>query len=116
SHSAADLVTFTILRPLEKQDGTPVKELSLIAFPTKELFLDKLDQFDLVIFARFRRQAILPDLYLENIADYVKKGGAILVSSGPDLADPDGLAQTPLADVLPALPTGAVTETPFKPL
>ncbi len=114
--AAVDLVQFTILRPPEKQDGTPVKELSLIAFPTKELFLDKLDKFDLVIFDRFRRQAILPDLYLANIADYVKKGGAILISSGPDLADPDGLAQTPLGEVLPALPTGAVTETPFKPL
>lgn len=114
--AAVDLVQFTILRPPEKQDGTPVKELSLIAFPTKELFIDKLDKFDLVIFDRFRRQAILPDLYLANIADYVKKGGAILISSGPDLADPDGLAQTPLGEVLPALPTGAVTETPFKPL
>lgn len=114
--AAVDLVQFTILRPPEKQDGTPTKELSLIAFPTKELFLDKLDKFDLVIFDRFRRQAILPDLYLANIADYVRKGGAILVSSGPDLADPDGLAQTPLGDVLPALPTGTVTETPFRPL
>jgi hypothetical protein len=114
--AAVDLVQFTILRPPEKQDGTPVKELSLIAFPTKELFLDKLDKFDLVVFDRFRRQAILPDLYLANIVDYVNKGGAILVSSGPDLADPDGLAQTPLGDVLPALPTGEVTETPFKPL
>ncbi len=114
--AAVDLVQFTILRPPEKQDGTPVKELSLIAFPTKELFLDKLDKFDLVVFDRFRRQAILPDLYLANIADYVNKGGAILISSGPDLADPDGLAQTPLGDVLPALPTGTVTETPFKPV
>ena len=114
--AAVDLVQFTILRPPEKQDGTPVKELSLIAFPTKELFLDKLDKFDLVVFDRFRRQAILPDLYLANIADYVTKGGAILISSGPDLADPDGLAQTPLGEVLPALPTGSVTETPFKPL
>ena len=114
--ASVDLVQFTILRPPEKQDGTPVKELSLIAFPTKELFLDKLDKFDLVIFDRFRRQAILPDVYLANIADYVKNGGAILVSSGPDLADPDGLAQTPLGDVLPALPTGAVTEIPYRPL
>ena len=114
--AGVDLVHFTILRPPEKQDGTPVRELSLIAFPTQELFLDKLDKFDLVIFDRFRRQAILPDVYLANIADYVKKGGAILVSSGPDLADPDGLAQTPLGEVLPALPTGGITEQPFKPL
>ncbi len=113
--SSVDLVHFTILRPPEKQDGTPTKELSLIAFPTRELFIDKLDQFDLVIFDRYRRQAILPDSYIANIADYVRKGGALLVASGPDYADADGLYSTPLSDVLPAAPTGSVSEAPFKP-
>jgi hypothetical protein len=113
--ASVDLVHFTILRPPEKQDGTPTKELSLIAFPTRELFIDKLDQFDLVIFDRYRRQAILPDSYLGNIADYVRKGGALLVASGPDYAEEDGLYSTPLADVLSASPTGTVIETPFKP-
>ncbi len=113
--ASVDLVHFTILRPPEKQDGTPTKELSLIAFPTRELFIDKLDQFDLVIFDRYRRQAILPDSYLANIADYVRKGGALLVASGPDFADQEGLYSTPLSDVLSAAPTGLVTEAPFKP-
>jgi hypothetical protein len=113
--ASVDLVHFTILRPPEKQDGTPTKELSLIAFPTRELFIDKLDQFDLVIFDRYRRQAILPDAYLANIADYVRKGGALLVASGPDFADPEGLYSTPLADVLSAAPTGAVSEVPYQP-
>ena len=113
--ASVDLVHFTILRPPEKQDGTPTRELSLIAFPTRELFVDKLDQFDLVIFDRYRRQAILPDAYMANIADYVRKGGALLIASGPDYADPEGLYATPLADVLSAAPTGEVTETPFKP-
>ena len=113
--TSVDLVHFTILRPPEKQDGTPTKELSLIAFPTRELFIDKLDQFDLVIFDRYRRQAILPDSYIANIAEYVRKGGALLVASGPDYADPDGLYSTPLADILPAAPTGEVSEGPFKP-
>ena len=113
--TSVDLVHFTILRPPEKQDGTPTKELSLIAFPTRELFIDKLDQFDLVIFDRYRRQAILPDSYIANIAEYVRKGGALLVASGPDYADPDGLYSTPLADILPAAPTGEVSEAPFKP-
>jgi hypothetical protein len=114
--ASVDLVHFTILRPPEKQDGTPTKELSLIAFPTRELFIDKLDQFDLVIFDRYRRQAILPDSYIANIADYVRKGGALLVASGPDFADSEGLYSTPLADVLSAAPTGTVTESPFKPV
>ena len=113
--ASVDLVHFTILRPPEKQDATPTKELSLIAFPTRELFVDKLDQFDLVIFDRYRRQAILPDAYMANIAEYVKKGGAVLVASGPDFAESDGLYATPLADVLSAAPTGLVTETPFQP-
>ena len=113
--TAVDLIHFTILRPPEKQDGTPINELSLIAFPTKELFVDKLDQFDLVIFDRYQREAILPDEYIGNIADYVRKGGALLVASGPDFAQADGLASTPLGDVLPAVPTGEITEAPFKP-
>ena len=114
--SAVDLVHFTILRPPEKQDGTPVSELSLIPFPTKELFIDKLDKFDLVIFDRYQREAILPDEYIANIADYVKNGGALLVASGPDFAEVDGLASTPLDDVLAAQPLGTTTEGPFKPL
>ncbi|MBL8790596.1 MAG: hypothetical protein JNM45_08860 [Rhizobiales bacterium] len=113
--ASVDLVHFTILRPPEKQDGTPTKELSLIAFPTRELFLEKLDQFDLVIFDRYQRQSILPDSYLANVADYVRNGGAVLVSSGPDFASGDGLASTPLADVLAAIPTGEVTQEAFKP-
>ncbi|MDE2445777.1 MAG: hypothetical protein KGO94_06340, partial [Alphaproteobacteria bacterium] len=113
--ASVDLVHFTILRPPEKQDGTPTKELSLIAFPTRELFLEKLSQFDLVIFDRYQRQAILPDEYMANVAAYVQKGGAVLVSSGPDFAEPDGIYTTPLADILAAAPTGEITEAPFKP-
>jgi hypothetical protein len=114
--ASVDLVHFTILRPPEKQDGTPTRELSLIAFPTRELFLEKLDQFDLVIFDRYQRQSILPDAYLSNVAEYVRGGGAVLVSSGPDFASPDGLSGTPLSEVLAALPTGEVTEEAFKPM
>lgn len=113
--AAVDLVHFTILRPPEKQDGTPTKELALIAFPTRELFLEKIDEFDLLIFDRYRRQAILPEIYLANVADYVRRGGAVLISSGPDFAAEDGLYSTPLSDILAAEPTGSVTETPFTP-
>jgi hypothetical protein len=115
SDASVDLVHFTILRPPEKQDGTPTKELSLIAFPTRELFLDKIQEFDLVIFDRYQREAILPDAYLENVADYVRGGGAVLVASGPDFASIDGLASTPLAAILPALPTGNIATGGFKP-
>ena len=115
SDAAVDLVHFTILRPPEKQDGTMTRELSLIAFPTRELFVDKIASFDLVIFDRYRMQSILPEAYLANVADYVRNGGAVLIASGPDLAAPDGLSTTALAEIMPALPTGAITERPFKP-
>jgi hypothetical protein len=113
--ASVDLVHFTILRPPEKQDGTPVKELSLIAFPTRELFVEKLSEFDLIIFDRYERRGILPTVYLNNVVDYVRAGGAVLVASGPDYASPLSLYETPLNVVLPAAPTGGVTVEPFKP-
>ncbi len=114
--AGVDLVHFTILRPPEKQDGTPTKELSLIAFPTRELFIDKLSEFDLVIFDRYRRQTILPEEYLANVANYVRKGGAVLLASGPDFAAGDGLYSSALSDILVAAPTGEVTERAFRPM
>jgi hypothetical protein len=115
SDAAVDLVHFTILRPPEKQDGTLTKELSLIAFPTRELFIDKIKSFDLVIFDRYHMQSILPESYLANVAQYVQDGGAVLISSGPDLIASDSLYASPLADVMTASPTGDVTEQAFRP-
>ncbi|MFM2129461.1 MAG: hypothetical protein RL477_1007 [Pseudomonadota bacterium] len=111
---SVDLVHFTILRPPEKQDGTPVNELSLIAFPTRELFEEKLDDFDLIIFDRYHRRGVLPVNYLNNIVKYVQDGGAILEAGGPALATPLGLFQTPLGEILPMRPTGRLIEQPFR--
>lgn len=116
SDASVDLVHFTILRPPEKQDGTPINELSLIAFPTRELFVEKIDEFDLIIFDRYSRRGVLPILYFENIARYVRDGGAILIAAGPEYGISGSIAQTPLASVLPALPTGKMRQTPYKPL
>jgi len=115
SDPSVDLVHFTILRPPEKQDGTPIRELSLIAFPTRELFEVKLDEFDLIIFDRYRRRGVLPGLYLENIARYVEEGGAVMQAAGPSFASPLSLSRTPLGRLLPAQPTGDVIEEGFKP-
>tara|TARA_R110002124_G_scaffold220063_8_gene385887 strand:- start:4498 stop:6555 length:2058 start_codon:yes stop_codon:yes gene_type:complete len=116
SDSSVDLVHFTILRPPSKQDGVPVSELSLIAFPTRELFMDKVDDFDLIIFDRYKRRGILPALYLQNVADYVQRGGAVLVAAGPDFASADSLYRSPLSTILPAEPTTArVIEQPYSP-
>ncbi|MEM9395027.1 MAG: hypothetical protein AAGA38_14300 [Pseudomonadota bacterium] len=115
SDSAVDLVHFTILRPPEKQDGVPVSELSLIAFPTRELFLEKIDDFDLIIFDRYRRRGILPQIYLNNIAQYVEGGGAVLVAAGPDFASANSIYRSPLADIMPGAPTAQVVEEGFTP-
>ena len=116
SDSSVDLVHFTILRPPEKQDGVPVAELSLIAFPTRELFMEKIDEFDLIIFDRYQRRGILPAIYLENIANYIRTGGAVLVAAGPDYADASSLYRSPLGQALPAEPTARVIEQAYRPV
>jgi hypothetical protein len=116
---AVDLVHFTILRPPEKDDLTPLNELALIAFPVRELFQVKIREFDLIILDRFTNRGLLPPVYLRNIADYVRAGGALLMSVGPEFAGPASLAASPLGSVLPARPTGAlpgVTDGEFRPL
>jgi hypothetical protein len=115
SDAAVDLVHFTILRPPEKQDGTPIHQLSLIAFPTRELFSQKINEFDLIVFDRYQHRGILQMLYYDNIARYVEgHGGALLIAAGDDYAGQMSLVRTPLAPVLPATPTGRVLEQPFK--
>src|SRR5262245_2588628 len=118
SDAAVDLVHFTILRPPEKQDGTPINELSLIAFPTRELFsprpAGRLNDFQLIIFDRYARQGVLPIMYLDNVARYVRSGGAVLVAAGPDYASNTSLWRTPLESVLPAEPNGRTTDVPFR--
>ncbi len=104
SDASVDLVHFTILRPPEKQDGTPINELSLIAFPTRELFQQKIGEFQLIIFDRYARQGVLPIIYFDNITRYVRDGGAVLVAAGPDYASQTSLWRTPLDAILPAEP------------
>ncbi len=115
SDASVDLVHFTILRPPEKQDGVPVDELSLIAFPTRELFVEKIGEFDLIIFDRYRMRGILPMSYLDNVVSYVKDGGTVLVASGPEYGAVDSLYRSPLAEILPVAPTAQVIEGGFTP-
>ncbi|WP_425373729.1 hypothetical protein [Phyllobacterium salinisoli] len=113
--ASVDLVHFTILRPPEKQDGTPINELSLIAFPTRELFVEKIEDFDLIIFDRYQHRDVLPLLYYDYIAQYVENGGALLIAAGSEYAGNQSIARTPLLSALPALPTGEITEKAFYP-
>ncbi len=115
SDPAVDLVHFTILRTPQKDDFTPVRELSLIVFPMRELFEQKLKEFDLIIFDRYESGNLITRDYFRNIVEYVKGGGAMLVSVGPVFATNRSLYRTPLGAVLPSAPTGDVLEIGFKP-
>ncbi len=114
---SVDLVHFTILRPPEKDDRTPLNELALIAFPVRELFVDKIGEFDLIILDRFQNRGLLPLPYLANIAARVRQGGALLMSVGPEFTGATSLASTPLGSVLPGGParTNAVVDGAFRP-
>lgn len=114
SDANVDLVHFTILRPPEKQDGTPINELSLIAFPTADLFGRKIKEFDLIVFDRYSNQSVLPLIYLDNIVRYVREGGALMLAAGPDFARPEGLYYSPLGRIAPARPDGTLTERAFR--
>lgn len=125
SDPAIDLVQFTILtNPRVKNTNARQSELSLIRFPTDQLFEEKLDEFDLIIFDHFRRRfspsrsgrsaPILPPIYLQNVARYVDNGGALLVAAGPAFASSNSIYRSPLAAVLPTRPTGETTNEPFK--
>ena len=115
SDANVDLIHFTILRPPDKSDGVPVDEMALIAFPTQELFEQRIADFDLIIFDRYRVRGILPPQYYENIRRYVEEGGALLVSSGPEIASVESLNLSPLGAILPARPTGRIVEEAFRP-
>ncbi len=114
SDANVDLVHFTILRPPEKQDGTPINELSLIAFPVRDLFQTKIREFDLIIFDRYANTSILPMVYFDNIVRYVREGGALLVAAGPEFAGASTLSRTPLSQVLPAQPDGRLVEEAYR--
>ena len=114
SDPSVDLVHFTILRPPEKNDGTPFNELSLIAFPIAELFDVRLHEFDLIIFDHYQQMLLLPEYY-QNLANYVRKGGALLEASGPGFEGSSSLFRTALRDVLPGAPTGREIELAFQP-
>ncbi|MTH78697.1 hypothetical protein [Paracoccus aestuariivivens] len=115
SDANVDLIHFTILRPPDKMDAVPVDEMSLIAFPTQELFLDRIRDFDLIIFDRYRVRGILMPQYFDNIRRYVEEGGAVLVSAGPEMSTVESLNLSPLGSILPGRPTGRIYEQPFLP-
>jgi uncharacterized membrane protein len=126
SDPAIDLVQFTILTmPRVNATNARQNELSLIQFPTRQLFEEKLDEFDLIIFDHYRRRAtrgrsggslpIIRPNYFNNIVNYVEEGGALLLATGPSFATNDSLFRSPLASILPTRPTGEIAIEKFRP-
>ncbi|HEX4460848.1 MAG TPA: glutamine amidotransferase, partial [Polyangia bacterium] len=77
------------------------EELSLIAFPTEELFQEQLRSFDLVILQNFNFGPYQIGAYLGEIKSYVEAGGALVMTGGDLSFTSGGYARTPVADVLP---------------
>ena len=111
----SSIVKLKILKNLDapnKQDLTPVGELSLIPFPSRELFQANLNDFDLIIFDQYHLRGILPQFYLKNVVEYVINGGALLDASGPSYAGPYSLSLSPLQNILPTEPDKELTSLP----
>lgn len=125
SDPALDLVQFTILTSRSKNTRAGERELSLIPFPRQQLFEDRLDEFDLIIFDQYERRSLsrrqgrsrptIPPQYFQNIAHYVEDGGALLLATGPAFATQASLYRTPLVSILPARPTGETLTGAFRP-
>lgn len=115
SDPSIDMVHFTILRGPDKEDFAAQNEISLIPFPVEELFYEKLSSFDLIIIDRFMAQDVLRDEYLENIANYVEEGGALLSVFGPYDTTKEGILNTKLASILPVSGLPTIENAPFKP-
>ena len=110
-----ELLHFTILRPPTKRDLTPVKELSLIPFPTQELFAADISKFNLIIFDQYGLQGILPPKYLENISNFVFSGGALLDIVGKKHLTRDSLINSPIKQILPTKPLESISNESFRP-
>ena len=96
-----DLISFFILRNMEDLFWVPEQELSLIQFPTDELFNTQLHTFDLVIFQNFSYRGFQMEQYLANIARFVREGGAFMMIGGDLSFNGGGFSMTEIEDILP---------------
>lgn len=112
-----DLISFFILRTNDSVDSAATHELSLIPFPTDELFYQELGSFDLVVFQNFTHRGFRMAQYLPRIRDFVKDGGGFVMIGGDQSFAGGGYANTPFASFLPVvMGEGDAIETQvFKP-
>lgn len=103
-----DLVSFYILRTPYQSSVLGAAGLALIPFPTEGLFKQHLDEFDIVVFQDFDPAEVGVEGYLDEIADFVRGGGALVVTGGAKGFGAGAMGKTPIADLLPVrlLPPG----------
>ena len=121
-----DLISFFILRTQDDITLVPNDEMSLIPFPTRELFEEQLPSFDLVVLQNFEYLPYGIGEYLENIRSYVEGGGGFVMLGGDLSFASGGYDDTPVAAALPVIlperwqagpgPGGALLdESEFRP-
>lgn len=96
-----DLISFFILRTPSDLHVASDDELSLIPFPTDEIFHQQIKTFDLVVFHNFTYRPYRMSRYLRGIADYVRDGGAFLMLGGENSFSEGHYAGTPIEEILP---------------
>lgn len=101
SDASVDVVAFFILRTHDDDVVAPQDELALIPFPVDELFTVHLPSFDAVILQDFDSVPYGLSKHLPKLADYVKKGGGLIMVGGPNAFVSGNYANTLLASVLP---------------
>ncbi|MGE5182335.1 MAG: glutamine amidotransferase [Acidobacteriota bacterium] len=121
SNPNVDLISFFILRTQDDVSLVPNDEMSLIPFPTRELFEQQLPSFDLIILQNFEYLPYGIGDYLENIRSYVEGGGGLAMLGGAQSFTSGGYYGTPVAAALPVelygpFDTGPVIDTgKFQP-
>jgi uncharacterized membrane protein len=101
SNPNVDLISFFILRTQDDVSLVPNDEMSLIPFPTRELFEQQLPSFDVIILQNFEYLPYGIGDYLENIRSYVEGGGGLAMLGGAQSFTSGGYYGTPVAAALP---------------
>ena len=120
SDASVDVVAFFILRTHDDDVVAPQNELALIPFPVDELFTVHLPSFDAVILQDFDSLPYGLSKHLPKLAQYVQKGGGLIMVGGPNAFVSGNYANTSLASVLPVdlggiAPDGAIDLASFVP-
>ena len=101
---SVDLVSFVILRNPEDVVIVPDEDLALIPFPTYDIFVKELFNYDLVIFENFTYTKFgIPIQYLENLKKFVLSGGGFIMIGGENSFFLGGYKYTPIEEILPII-------------